>query len=267
MKKGSLIVVGMGICFGTQSTQEALDWIRNADLVFGLTGNPVAHSWLTKQNENTISLQHFYADAPDRPTAYARMIDEILAAVRRGKLVCAVFYGHPGVFVYPSHAAIRQARAEGYEARMLPGISAEDCLIGDLLVDPAASGCQSYEARDFFLNARVIDPSAALILWQIAVLGDDSFSVFESDPRWLEALARALMEHYPGDHDVIVYEAAALPMAESKVQELRLCELGKAVVTQVSTLYVPPFGEPRPAAERLALLRACSAPIAVPAPA
>jgi len=31
---------------------------------------------------------------------------------------------------------------------MLPGISAEDCLVADLGIDPASSGCQSYEAND-----------------------------------------------------------------------------------------------------------------------
>ena len=51
----------------------------------------------------------------------SEMVEEILAAVREGKRVCAVFYGHPGVYVKPSHEAVRRARKEGFEARMLPG--------------------------------------------------------------------------------------------------------------------------------------------------
>ena len=43
--------------------------------------------------------------------------------IRAGFRVCAVFYGHPGVFVYPSHEAIRRARAEGFAARMLPALT------------------------------------------------------------------------------------------------------------------------------------------------
>ena len=48
---------------------------------------------------------------------------------------------------------------------MLPGISSEDCLFADLGVDPGVSGCQSYEATDFLMNAPIIDSSTQLILW------------------------------------------------------------------------------------------------------
>src|SRR5205809_2021168 len=48
------------------------------------------------------------------------------AGARGGSLTCLACYGHPGVFVYPSHEAIRRARAEGYVARILAGISSED---------------------------------------------------------------------------------------------------------------------------------------------
>lgn len=41
------------------------------------------------------------------------MIERILQSVRSGGMTCAIFYGHPGVFVYPAHEAIRRARAEG----------------------------------------------------------------------------------------------------------------------------------------------------------
>ena len=83
----------------------------------------------------------------------------------RGHRIVAAFYGHPGVFTYPTDESIRRARAEGYHARMLAGISAEDCLIADLGVDPARNGCQSYEATDFLLNSRTIDALAQFILW------------------------------------------------------------------------------------------------------
>jgi hypothetical protein len=187
------------------------------------------------------------------------MTSAILTAVREGKTVCAVFYGHPGVYVSPSHAAIEQARAEGFEAVMAPAISAEDCLIADLGVDPAACGWQSYEAHDFFFHARIFDPSAALILWQIAVVGDETFKAFETKPEWLEALALTLMEHYPGDHWVTVYEAPCLPVMKPRIEQLALRQLGDALVTQSSTLYVPPFGAPRRASGRRALLDRCSA--------
>ena len=59
---------------------------------------------------------------------------------------------------------------------MLPGISAEDCLFADLGVDPAEAGCQSYEATRFLERRPAIEPRAALILWQIGVVGSANHS-------------------------------------------------------------------------------------------
>jgi uncharacterized protein YabN with tetrapyrrole methylase and pyrophosphatase domain len=254
-KAGSLTVVGTGIKMVGQCSAEARDHIATADVVFGLMGSPVAEHWLRTLNPKTISLQFHYRDAEDRPAAYRAMVATIVAAVREGKTVCAAFYGHPGVFVWPSYAAIRQLRAEGYEAHMLPAISAEDCLVADLEMDPATFGCQTHEASDFFFNNRGFDTSAALILWQIAVLGDETLSVFEPRPQWLKALAHVLMERYPADHVVTIYEAATLPIAGPRKTTLALKDLGDAAVTQASTLYVPPCELPTRSLARVALLQ------------
>src|SRR6185503_14601145 len=124
---------------------------------------------------------------------YEEMIQRILECVRDGNLTCLACYGHPGVFVYPSHESIRRARAEGYPARMLPGISAEDCLFADLGVDPGTIGCQSYEATDFLMNSRIVDPSSNLVLWQIGVLGDATFRAGGYDRSALPLLVERLL--------------------------------------------------------------------------
>ena len=95
----------------------------------------------------------------------------MLKEVRAGSKVVGVFYGHPGVFVFPSHRAIAIARQEGYQARMLPGISAEDCLYADLGIDPGITGCHMYEATDFLLHEKPVDKTGHLILWQVGVVG------------------------------------------------------------------------------------------------
>src|SRR5216683_1496595 len=112
---------------------------------------------------------------PSRMYAYNATVEHILGCVRTGDKTVGAFYGHPGVFVYPSHEAIRRARSEGYSAKMLPGISAEDCLFADLGIDPAVCGCQTFEATDFLLHGRRIDPSSSVVLWQIGVVGDMTF--------------------------------------------------------------------------------------------
>jgi hypothetical protein len=63
----------------------------------------------------------------------------MLRYVRAGHNVIGIFYGHPGVFVSPAHRAIAIAREEGFKAKMLLGISAEDVLFTDLGVDPAVN--------------------------------------------------------------------------------------------------------------------------------
>ena len=136
------------------------------------------------------------------------MVEAILDPVRDGRNVCAAFYGHPGVFVLPSHEAVKQARSEGFEAMMLPGISAEDCLFADLGVDPAEAGCQSYEATRFLERRPAIEPRAALILWQIGVVGSANHSAEPVAPRLTELVER-LRGLYPDEHEVVVYEASS----------------------------------------------------------
>lgn len=254
MSAGSLYVVGTGVGLAGQMSMEARAAIVGADLVLTLTGDPLVDAWLRTLNSAQEGLERHYAEAPDRPSAYQRMTDHIVSEVRSGKRVCAAFYGHPGVFVTPSHDAIERARAEGFEATMLPGISAEDCLFADLGVDPGACGCQSYEARDFFLHARQVDTSAALILWQIAVLGDGVFVETSSRPGALRALSLVLREHYPAHHRVAIYVAATLPTHHPRIcwTELELLEF--SAVDQASTLYIPPARKPELSAARLHLL-------------
>jgi len=164
----------------------------------------------------------------------------MLNSVRAGKMTVGAFYGHPGVFAYPSHESVRIAREEGYRARMLPGISAEDCLFADLGVDPARNGCQSYESTDFLMNGRIIDNSSQVILWQIGVLGDWTFKRNGYDLSSMPLLLERLYQYYPPTHEVIVYEAATLPGCEPLIKKIPLYFLPGAGVTAASTLYIPP---------------------------
>ncbi len=172
---------------------------------------------------------------------YEAIVEAMLEPVRAGGRICVAFYGHPGVFVRPSHEAVRRARSEGLAARMLPAVSAEDCLFAELGVDPATHGCASYDATGFLRRARNIDSTAALILWQVAAI-DESRAVPAGEhggnlPRLLE---RLLLD-YPAGHEVVLYEASPFPAIESLVQRLPLGSLGGASPTPQATLYVPPL--------------------------
>lgn len=172
------------------------------------------------------------------------MAEEILSRVRAGRRVCAAFYGHPGVVVRAGHEAIARARREGFDARMLPGVSAEDCLFADLGLDPATAGCQSYEATSFLVNNPAVETSALLILWQIGFVGERVTTQGPPKPR-LDVLADRLMSLYAADHEVVVYEASPYAIAAPVVVRTTLDDLAKVDVPSMATLVVPPLEEPR----------------------
>jgi hypothetical protein len=239
--RGSLTVVGTGYCVGGQMTAEARAHIEGADRFFHLVADPVTRRWIEGLHPRAESLADLYAPGKDRTDTYREIVERILAPVREGATVCAAFYGHPGVGALPGHAAVRQARAEGYTARMLPGVSAEDCLFADLGLDPLAEGCQTFEATHFLVRHRRPDLTVPLILWQVGLIG---VTDYRQEPLWsregLARLAEALRAWYPPDHECIVYEAAMLPVCEPKILRVPLSGLPTAPVTTASTLYVPP---------------------------
>ncbi len=239
-KRGSLVIVGTGIRSVAQTTIEARGHMENAEKLFFLVAEPVTEAWIRKLNVTAEPLQDCYAEGKLRIESYREMVRRILDPVRQGKNVCWALYGHPGVFVYPSHEAIRQAREEGFSATMLPGVSAEDCLFADLGVDPALHGCQSYEATDFLVQKRMIDPTSDLILWQVGIIGEITYKTADFHKKeGLRLLVDLLREYYPQDHPVVLYEASQYAVTDPVIQRLTLEELASSNPPGISTLYVP----------------------------
>jgi uncharacterized protein YabN with tetrapyrrole methylase and pyrophosphatase domain len=242
---GSLTVVGTGIQLASQVTPHTRAVIERADEVLYLVANPLTAVWIERLNPNARSLDRHYEPGKDRAETYGAITEEILSRVRAGARVCAVFYGHPGVFVEPGHEAIARARREGFSARMLPAISAEDCLVADLGLDPGESGYHSYEATAFLFYRYRVEPSALLVLWQVGFLGQ---VITPSGPTKLplELLVERLVEDYPEDHETIVYEAASYPIWQPYIERVPLGTLAGAAIPPMATMIVPPAGRPAP---------------------
>lgn len=238
---GSLTTVGIGIRAPAQTTLEASSQIEHAEKVFSLCADPLAEYWIRSLNASTESLSYLYAVGKERRETYREMVEQIMGAVRENVRVCAVAYGHPGVAAYPLHEAVRRARAEGFHAEMFAGVSAEDCLFAELGVDPVSQGCRSYEATDFLLHPRGADPTSHLILWQIGAIAITAFKpeVAVWNPKGVAILAETLLEDYPPDHEVVIYEAAQLPLCDSMIERAALKKLPQARMTPMSTLFVP----------------------------
>lgn len=243
---GSLTVVGTGIRAIGQLTIEALAAMADAEALLHVIGEPIQEEALRIINPAAQELTGYYVEGLERSATYEAMVAHIVGVVAEGKRTVAAFYGHPGVFTYPSHEAVRRARAAGYPARMLPAVSAEDCLFADLGVDPA-EGCHSYEATDFVFLDRQVDPTAHLVLWQVGTLGNWTYESTGYDLRSFPALVHKLMRSYPRGHPVTIYEAPFHPAGNARVARLPIAQLNAYHVTPATTLHIPPvrYGPPR----------------------
>ena len=243
MKTGSLVVVGSGIKSVGHLTIEAQGWIKHSDVVLYCVADPATEVWIKENSKHSVDLYQFYGNDKRRLDTYIDMADEMMKFVRQRKDVCGVFYGHPGVFVYPSHRAVQIARQEGYRAAILPAISALDCLYADCGVDPSSKGSQTIEATDLLLRKRRLTTDGHVVVWQIGCVGDLGFNFGGYDNRNLDLLVDYLETFYKPDHEVIHYQGSQYPMCPSVVERMRLDDLRKAPVTGISTLYIPPQDE------------------------
>jgi len=263
-KKGSLVIVGTGLKAALHLTPEARGEISRAEHVFYLVSDPLSEKWIKLLRPSAKSLAFCYSVGRPRMAAYRQMVDTILASLRSGHAVCVAFYGHPGIAVLPSHEVLRQARREGFSARMLPGISTEDCLFSELGFDPTQSGCQSYEATDFLVYRRRCDPSSALVLLQAGAVGDLEYRR-QPSRSGLRALARRLAQVYGRKHEVVLYQASVIPVFESTIRSTTIEELPTAKVTGGTTLFVPPRPRsPDPRGLRSVGLRRSDLPVLPP---
>jgi uncharacterized protein YabN with tetrapyrrole methylase and pyrophosphatase domain len=237
--KGSLIIVGSGIQAVRHFTLEARQSIEQADKVLLLVADPITEMWIKKINPNAESLAHYYEDGKARIDTYREITERTVYYVREGLNVCVVHYGHPGVFVMSSHESVKRVRAEGFNAQLLPGISAEDCLFADLNIDPSI-GCQSFEATSFLLRKQKVDTSSHLILWQIGLIGDLRYNPGKYNKAGLIMLVDFLKKYYDPSHEVLVYEATQYAICKPIIQLFPLSKLTQANVNLASSLYVPP---------------------------
>jgi len=250
---GSLVVVGTGIQLGRHVSERAVSEIKLADKVFCMV-DAFTYRWVESLRPDVQPLHIYYDEGKDRRRTYEEMEADIVDAVHAGHDVCAIFYGHPGVFAQVPHAAIARLRKEGYPARMEPGISAEDCLIADLGLDPGNRGCLSMETTQFLIFDRQLDPTVMLILWQVGLTGDLSCRRFDTTPEKLRILVDKLYRWYEPDTPVIIYEAPVLPVQKPRADRTSLKDLPGQTLDQISTLVIPPTGSLQPDEQALEAL-------------
>lgn len=240
-----LTVVGTGMRAGLHMTLETRLALEQASRVLYLVADPVSEASIRKLNPNAESLWHLYQSGKQRIEIYETIIATILAELESAGDLCVAFYGHAGVLTYPAWESIRRARSMGKRARMLPAISTEDTLFADLGVDMGRAGLQSYEATRFMYYKYNFDTTAGLLLWQVSVLGETEWNPPHAGVRpRLEVLAEYLQRFYAPEHEVFLYHAPDLPTSRPLIERVILRDLPKAEFVSISTLYIPPQGQP-----------------------
>lgn len=251
--KKTLFILGSGIKFSSHFTREFISHLEQANKVLFLVNNPALQAWIQKVNPNSESLDLLYFKNKQRNLNYQTIAEHIVKSFERSAgHVCAVFYGHPLMLSEPGFLTVQLATDRGYSVKVLPGISALDCLFADLMVDPGDFGFQSYEASHFLMYPKMIDVSSHLILWQLGSLGRVVHAGLVSDCRkYVTVLKEILLKSYPGNHSVFLYEAAQYPYFEPQIQKIEVRHLPSAIISTLTTLYIPPAQMPSLNKERL----------------
>jgi len=254
-KRGSLTISGSGIASVSHITLGTLAHIKEAEKVFYVVCDPLTEAFIRENATGTCcDLTVYYDKDKDRYDSYIQMCEVMLIEVRAGYNVLGIFYGHPGVFVSPSHRAIALAREEEYNAKMLPGISAEDYLFADLEFDPATYGCMTSEATELLMRNTPLNTSVHNIIWQVGAVG---VTTMVYDNAKFHLLVDRLETDFGPDHKVVHYIGAVLPQSDKVMDTFSIGDLRKEEVIKqfnsISTLYIPPLntGSTHPAMAEL----------------
>lgn len=239
-KQGQFVAVSTGMLLAGHISVRARSYLEHADIIFCLVPHQLIETWLQQINPNVVSLQGLYAEGKHRMETYEEMVAMMMSAVREGKNVCGAFYGHAGVFAWAPHETVKRAKSEGYQAHMEPGISAESCLYADLAIDPGSWGVQHFEASQFLFYDHTPNNRGYLILWQIGLVGEHTSTKLNTEPKWVKLFIEHALKWYPPEHEVIIYEAAILPVEKVREDKVLLKDLYKHRLNLQSTLVIPP---------------------------
>src|SRR5690606_3679363 len=250
---GRLVCVGLGLAAGAHLTEQVRTHIERADVVFVDAPHTSFAAQLMSMHPDVRCLGCDEADPSTSAQHQRAFVDTLLQEVRRGRSVCAAFFGHPTLSGRSAAVAIQLARAEGYAAHMAPGISIEDSLYADLAIDPTLYGCQHYDAHQLVRYRRSLDSSAYLMLWN-AAHPPETTPTPANTLAYRKLLLEALSQEYPADHIVLVYKPALDGSSGPEILRLPLMFLAEADIGTHACVVIPPAAELLPEPSRQARL-------------
>jgi len=243
---GQLIIAGVGIAAVSQMTAEVRSHIRCSDVVFYHATSGVMAAYIRALNPNLVDLYRYYGEAKIRRKTYIQMAELLLREVRKGRRVVAVFHGHPGFFVMAARRASAIAREEGYDVRLLPGVSSVDCMLADLSIDPGKFGLQIVKAGSYLRGKTELLTSGHVAFLQVDSVGDSTFSFTGYKHSRLAEFFGKLSDEYGEKQEIVYYVAPIFPGTDPSVTTKRVGQFrqpGNLSGLGAGILYVPPRGD------------------------
>jgi uncharacterized protein YabN with tetrapyrrole methylase and pyrophosphatase domain len=149
------------------------------------------------------------------------------------------------IFVTPTQFILDIASRIGLKVKVLPAVSAFDCMLVDLNVDPS-QGTLIYEVNDMLLYKRKLLPDLHCFIWQVGGVESEIFSSAVNRPDRFLRLKDYLLQFYPPQHEAIIITSAVNPIMAPKMTRVTLSSLETEPVQMHagSTLYIPPSQPP-----------------------
>lgn len=238
-----IYIIGLGIQSVRHITREAEAAISRSKEVLYISADFGIREFLEERCPKVTDLHTVsYHEANERMDAYDTMSAKVIEAALDHPPVTFALYGHPMVFVAPSRLVIESSRILDLRVRVLPAISAMDCLFVDLELDPSLQGLQSYEATDLLLRRRPLQPDVPCLIWQIGAVESILYTERMNKPGRFSRIKQYLLQYYPPDHRMTIVHSSTHPLVKSQIVTCSIAEMDKHAVDlhQGATVYIPP---------------------------
>ena len=236
-----IYIVGLGIVSIHQITHEVEAAMQRSREILYLANGFGLAEYLSQLCSHVTDLSATYQEGEDRMNAYNMMTAKVIEAALDHSPVTFALYGHPLVFAWPPFQILKVASLLGLRTKILPGVSAMDCLFVDLKVDPA-EGLQMYEATDLLLRQIPLFPYIPCLIWQIGAVETRLYSQSTSKPERFSRTKNYLLKYYPPDHKVTAVYSSSFPLVPSQLTTFALkdMEMYAQDLSSGVTLYIPP---------------------------
>lgn len=236
-------ILGLGILNIDHITRETERLISEVNEVLYVDTGLATGPWLEERCPHVTPLfAESYAPGDNRLSAYHHMAARVVDAALARAPVAFAMQGHPLVGVTAPRLIRLLAGALELSVSVHPGISALDCLLAELELDPVSSGIQMVEATDLLLRRRPLDPTMPLLIWQIGAIESVLYSRRISRPERFERIRSFLLRTYPATHRVSAFFVSPHPLVPTERIDFALGEFGNVAerLHPGHTLYVPP---------------------------